>query len=171
MDTKQITDELTHLYNTYNDMHDELNEKVLDSIYPNHDHVIIWRKTNDIREVLGGHGVAGDTSLTLSKHGMPSKAKEDSHAEGFKARVSSTAMAGGSMHPNINYVNSRKFAIATKVPKSNFVMLHAFMYPKGSTGTQNERETIYVTERTADSRIIHHGTSGSPIFSASCKDN
>ena len=28
MDTKQITDELTHLYNTYNDMHDELNEKV-----------------------------------------------------------------------------------------------------------------------------------------------
>ena len=149
----------------------KLNEKVLDSIYPNHDHVIIWRKTNDIREVLGGHGVAGDTSLTLSKHGMPSKAKEDSHAEGFKARVSSTAMAGGSMHPNINYVNSRKFAIATKVPKSNFVMLHAFMYPKGSTGTQNERETIYVTERTADSRIIHHGTSGSPIFSASGKDN
>ena len=28
MDTKQIIDELTHLYNTYNDMHDELNEKV-----------------------------------------------------------------------------------------------------------------------------------------------
>ena len=154
-------DQLHHFGNkflaTYIDHMQTMNKQILDAIYPDTDHLIMWRKSDTGNEIVGEHGLKGTSKISPFKFGMPHHTEVDESDPGWKVRIHSTPVAGGSIHPN---VWNASYAIASKVNKSYFLALHPFMYPKegnyykGNTH-EGERESVYVVNTPeTESRVI-----------------
>tara|TARA_R110002020_G_scaffold5979_1_gene24744 strand:- start:9196 stop:12225 length:3030 start_codon:yes stop_codon:yes gene_type:complete len=138
---------------TYVDHMQTMNKQILDAIYPDTDHLIMWRKASNIDEIVGRHGLKGTTRILPHKFGMPDSTEVKESDEGFRVRVHSTPVAGGSINPS---VWSGTYALASKVNKNDFLVLHPFMYPNGGNTHAGEKETIYVVNTPeTDARVIN----------------
>ena len=135
---------------SYIDHMQTINKQLLDSMYPDTDHLIMWRKTTGPTEIVGKHGLKGSQTVDPTLFGMPENTSPND--EGWRVKVHSSPVAGGSINPT---VWSGEYAIASKVNKNDFLILHPFMYPSGGNSHQSEKESIYVVNTNeTDSRVI-----------------
>ena len=119
-------------------------------------HLLIWRKFNNPREILGNSGERGTKTVTeahVQQMGMPTKANEKAGTPGFGTYMRSGNLTGGSTHPAWGDPPGEKSTYHA-VQRTN--LKDIFLTTSLGLGLTNEREIVYMTNPNTKSYVVYN---------------
>ena len=117
-----------------------VNKQILDAVYPNTSHLVVWRKTSAPREIIGDIGMNGKNNLSTEDYtrdegkkadlktvGIPDALSEELGKKGYQMRVHSRPLSGHSPSPS---AWSDTYAIGRKLNKKDVFQIAALWNTK-----------------------------------------
>ena len=158
---KDLEESGREMIRQYIDHCTNVNKQILDAVYPNTSHLVVWRKTGAPREIIGDIGMNGKNGLSTEDYakdkgktadlktvGIPDALSEELGKKGYQMRVHSRPLSGHSPSPS---AWSDTYAIGRKLNKKDVFQIAALW----NTGHSGEREMVAINHPETESRVIH----------------